>query len=270
MIVSELNIYPIKSAKGIPLPSAMLEERGLQYDRRWMLVDNNGLFLTQRKIPRMALMDVQVKSDELLVTAPGMSELTIPFEVKKSEPIAVTVWDDTVQAFTISFEIDEWFSRFLDFPCKLVYMRKESTRPVEQKYAIRNDQVSFADSFPLHLISEASLQDLNSRLEAPVPMNRFRPNLVIRGCKPYEEDTWRLIQIGSLKFHIVKACPRCTIPTVDQATAMQGKEPIQTLRQYRTANGQVLFGQNLIHEGNGILNVGDEVKIIEHAAHKDD
>lgn len=266
MILSAITIYPIKSAKGISVPSAHVEERGLQYDRRWMLVDGNGLFLTQRKIPRMALMEVQVKSDTLLVNAPGMSELKIPFDVKKSEPIEVTVWDDTVQAFTISDEIDKWFSRFLDFPCRLVYMRKESTRPVESTYAIRNDQVSFADGFPLHLISEASLQDLNSRLETPVPMNRFRPNLVIRGCKPYEEDTWRVIQIGSLQFHIVKACERCAIPTVDQTTAVQGKEPIQTLRQYRTINGQVLFGQNLIRESNGILSVGDAVEIVEYAA----
>ena len=266
MIVSEINIYPIKSAKGIPLSSAMVEEQGLQYDRRWMLVGNNGLFLTQRKIPRMALMDVRVKPDSLLVNAPGMNELIIPFEVKKSDSMMVTVWDDTVQAFTISGEIDEWFSRFLDYPCKLVQMRKESTRPVEQKYAIQNDQVSFADSFPLHLISEASLQDLNSRLETPVPMNRFRPNLVIRGCKSYEEDTWRVIKIGSVKFHVVKACARCTIPTVDQATAAQGKEPIQTLRQYRTVDGKVLFGQNLIHESNGMLHVGDEVAVIEYAS----
>ncbi|MBI3579506.1 MAG: MOSC domain-containing protein [Ignavibacteriales bacterium] len=266
MILSEIVIYPIKSAKGISLSSAMLEERGLQYDRRWMLVDRNGLFLTQRKFPRMALMDVQVKLDSLLVNAPGMSELTIPFEVERSKPVAVTVWDDTVQAFTISSEINEWLSRFLEFPCALVYMRKESTRFVESTYATRNDQVSFADSFSLHLLSEESLHDLNSRLETPVPMNRFRANLVIRGCKPYEEDTWRVIEIGSLKFHIVKACPRCTIPTVDQTNAMQGKEPIRTLRQYRTVNGQVLFGQNLIHKSNGILNAGDEVKVIEHTA----
>ncbi len=265
MNLSEIIIFPIKSARGISVPSALLEERGLQYDRRWMLVDGNGLFLTQRKFPRMALMDVQVKSDTLLVNAPGMGELTIPFDVKKSNAIAVTVWDDAVQAFTISDEIDKWFSQFLDVPCRLVYMRKESTRPVESKYAISNDHVSFADAFPLHLISEESLQDLNVRLDMPVPMNRFRPNLVIRGCKPYEEDTWRVIRIGALTFHTVKPCARCTIPTIDQATAVRGKEPIQTLRQYRTINGKVMFGQNLIHASNGTLRVGNAVEIVEYA-----
>lgn len=266
MNLSEITIYPIKSAQGISVPSAFLEERGLQYDRRWMLIDDNGFSLTQRKIPRMALIDVQVKSDKLLVIAPGMGELTVPFDVKRSDAIAVTVWDDTVQAFTISREIDDWFSRFLDYPCRLVYMREESSRRVEQKYAIGNNQVSFADAFPLHLISEESLRDLNARLKTPVSMNRFRPNLVIRGCKPYEEDMWRVIRIGALTFHIVKPCARCTIPTVDQTTAVREKEPIQTLRQYRTFNDKVLFGQNLIHARNGILRVGDPVEIIEYAA----
>jgi uncharacterized protein YcbX len=158
-------------------------------------------------------------------------------------------------------EVSQWFSEFLELSCQLVYMPDNSYRPVNSRYASHNQQVSFADGFPFLLISEASLQDLNERLDQPIPMNRFRPNLVVSGCEAFAEDSWRSIRIGSIPFHVVKPCERCLITTVDQAQGIRGKEPLQTLAQYRLSNGKILFGQNLIPAELGTLQVGDSVEI---------
>lgn len=262
MILSEINIYPIKSTRGIPISASKLEPRGLQHDRRWMVVDEHGMFLTQRKLPRMALISVEVASSSLLVSAPDMSPLSIPFSTREGKPLHVQVWNDGVNAQSVNEESDDWFSRFLGFTCKLAFMPEEAVRPVDPKYSVNNSHVSFADAFPLLLISQASLDDLNDRLEQPVPMNRFRPNLVIEGSGAYEEDRWKTIKIGDITFHAAKSCSRCTVPTVDQATGVRGQEPILTLASYRTNNGKVYFGQNLIHANLGTLKVGDAVEII--------
>jgi hypothetical protein len=262
ILLSELNIYPIKSARGVSLTSARVVDRGLQHDRRWMVVDDRNKFLTQRTLPRMALMEVKVRTDHLAVSAPGMEELTIPFEVQDPDLLQVQVWDDLVEAESVGGEAGRWLSRFLGSPCKLVHMPDHSLRSVKPKHSRGKVLVGFADAFPFLLISEASLSDLNARLERPVPMNRFRPNLVVRGCKPFEEDEWKGIQISSVTFKIAKSCSRCAVPMVDQNTGIRGKEPIRTLETFRLRDGKVLFGQNVIHGGTGVLAVGDLVHVV--------
>jgi len=262
LLLSELNVYPIKSAKGVSLTSARVVDRGLEHDRRWMVVDDRNKFLTQRTHARMALMEVQVRSDHLAVTAPGMEELTIPFELKTPELLQVQVWNDSVEAESVGREASRWLSRFLGCPSKLVHMPDHSARSVNPKYVEGAAPVSFVDAFPFLLVSEGSLSDLNARLERPVPMNRFRPNLVVRGCQPFEEDEWKEFEISSISFKIAKPCSRCAVPAVDQSTGMRETEPIRTLETFRLREGKVLFGQNVIHAGTGVLTVGDPVHLV--------
>lgn len=268
--LSGIYIYPIKSAAAIALQTAQIENRGFQYDRRWMLVDETGKFLSQRKFPRMALISVQLEKECLVVKVPNREALFIPVYPDSSDAggssqsnhrISVQVWRDVCEAIPLREEVSQWFSEFLGTPCQLVYMPETSVRPVNSRYATNNEQVSFADGFPFLLISEASLQDLNERLEEPIPMNRFRPNLVVSGCEAFAEDSWRKIRIGSIPFRVVKPCDRCSIPSVDQATGVQGKEPLVALAQYRLRNGKILFGQNLMQDQLGIVQLGDSVTI---------
>ncbi len=262
MHLKELHIYPIKSARGISLNTARLDARGLELDRRWMIVDDNGGFLTQRIHPRMALIRVEVRDRHLTVQTEGMQELTIPLRQESGMTRRVQIWEDTVDAIDAGDEAARWFTSMMDRPCRLVHMPEEARRVANPRYARQDTLVSFADAFPLLLISRASLDDLNTRLALPVTMDRFRPNLVLDGCRPYEEDTWKSIQIGRTLLHVAKPCARCTVPTVDQKTGTRGIEPLRTLESYRTRNGKVYFGQNLVHEGKGILSVGDPASVI--------
>jgi uncharacterized protein YcbX len=264
MNLSEINIYPVKSLKGIPLESAVVEERGFQFDRRWMLVDAGGWFFTQREVPRMATVKIDVGVDGMKASRNG-SSIDVPLEAGTGEIAEVTVWNDTVTAEYYPQEIHRWFTDALGVECRLVQMG-DSRRPIEREYAVTpGDVVSFADAYPFLLIGEGSLADLNSRLADPVPMNRFRPNLVVAGSGPFEEDTWKRIRIGSTEFHVVKPCARCVLTTVDQVRGEKtGKEPLATLSAYRNRDGKVLFGQNLIaDESGGTVRVGDQVEVLE-------
>ncbi|HEX9658456.1 MAG TPA: MOSC N-terminal beta barrel domain-containing protein [Bacteroidota bacterium] len=260
--VTQLNIYPIKSTAGISLDTAIIEERGFQYDRRWMLVDTDGRFMTQREHPLMALIRVGLMKNHLLVNASGMEPLVVPFDPAVRNTIPVVVWDDTVQASFVSRDTDEWFSGFLKFPCHLVQMTDTSERPVEQAFNPGKKQVSFADAFPFLLIGEESLADLNKRLPLHLPMNRFRPNIVVRGAGPFAEDSWMQIRIGDFLFHVAKPSARCKITTVDQDTAETGVEPLRTLATFRSYDNKVHFGQNMMAESGGEIKVGDRVEII--------
>ncbi len=262
IILTQLNVYPIKSARGIAMSSAGLSDRGLQYDRRWMLVDSSGMFMTQREFPRMALIAVSVGEGSLIVSAPGMPRLYVPLMVESDALLRVVVWKDTVNGMLVSETADEWFSTFLESACQLVYMPESAHRLVDQGYAHNQEVVSFADAFPLLLISEASLHDLNGRMAVRLPMNRFRPNLVVSGCDAYAEDRWQRIMVGDVGFQVVKPCARCAITTVDQETGTRGDEPLRTLASYRKREGKIYFGQNLLHEGIGTLHVGDEVSVL--------
>lgn len=254
--------YPVKSMRGNAFASLPVGERGFVGDRQWMVVDADGRFLTQRQQARMCLVEVG-SSDEgaLELVAPGMSPIRP--RVLPGERADVVVWSDTIEAECTDPETDRWLSAFLGVACRLVRFADDRTRPVDQAYAGPADQVGFADGFPFLLISEASLQDLNARLDRPVPMQRFRPNLVVSGCEPFEEDRWRRIRIGPLTFRVVKPCSRCIIPTIDIDSAERSAEPLRTLMSYRRRDNRVYFGQNLIHDGIGMLARGMPVEVID-------
>jgi len=265
MYLSEINIYPIKSLKGIALNEAKIEARGLGFDRRWMLVDEHNKFITQREFPKMATLSIEIHSDHLRVLN-GHDRVDVPFEAYGDAKARVTVWGSTVKADVYQPVVNHWFSERLGLKCKLVRMPETTNRLVNPVYAVRKyeDTVSFADGYPFLLIGQASLDDLNSRLSETVPMNRFRPNFVVEGAEPFAEDGWKKIRIGETVFHVVKPCERCIIPTIDQTKGIKGKEPLTTLNTYRNFKGKVLFGQNLIAEKAGtVLRVGDRLEIIE-------
>jgi uncharacterized protein len=266
MRLSEINIYPVKSLGGISLESSIIEERGLQFDRRWMLVDEKNQFLTQREFPKMATIEVKLNADSLSVS--NNSEiLEIPFEADSDKTASAKVWSSRVKSNVYSDKINDWFSEILSMKCRLVLMPEETERKVNPFYAVRKfkDTVSFADGYPFLIIGENSLDDLNSKLENRLPMNRFRPNLVVSGSESFAEDTWKKIKIGENLFHVVKPCARCVITTIDQTKGEKdGKEPLKTLAKYRTKSGKVLFGQNLIAEkSGGVVKVGDKLEVIE-------
>jgi uncharacterized protein YcbX len=262
--LSELFVYPIKSCRGIRLPEARLAECGIEHDREWMVVDRDGLFLTQREHPRMALIETLLTPDALRLSAPGLEALEIPLLGEEGPRHRVRVWSYEGTAVDQGDAAAEWLSSFLGMGCRLVRHDRAFQRPVDPAYAVGDDRVGFADAFPLLLISQASLDDLNARLPEPIAMERFRPNLVISGCAPYEEDRWRTLEIHGVTFHVAKPCARCTVPTVDPRTGERGVEPLRTLATYRRDSaGKVYFGQNLIHEPkHGVLRVGDPVQII--------
>ena len=262
MILTGLNIYPIKSLKGISLDEAKVERRGLQYDRRWMLVDMNNKFFTQREFPKMATLSVDVEPTGLRVTSDG-KDLLVPFAATPSATAEVEVWGDRCPGDFVSAEADRWFSEILDTECRLVYMSDESLRPVNATFAIANDVVSFADGYPFLIANEASLGELNSRLTERVGIDRFRPNFVVNAAEAFAEDNWKSVSIGTEDFHVAKPCGRCVMTTVNQQTGVKnGVEPLKTLASFRTQNNSVLFGQNLIalREG-GTIRVGDEVTV---------
>jgi uncharacterized protein len=262
LYLSGLYVYPIKSMGGIPLEAWDVDGRGLRYDRRWMLVDEDGRFISQRELPRMALISVRIDPARLVVDAPGMPSLKLPLGHTTGEIMPARIWDDVVEVSPVAEDADRWFGAFLGVRCTLVSLPDESVRPVDPDYGEAGDQVGLADGFPFLLISQASLADLNARLEHPLPINRFRPNLVVGGCEPFAEDGWSRVRIGSITFRVVKPCSRCVITTVNQTTAATSKEPLRTLARFRRVGTKVLFGQNLIHDRAGTLHTGDPVEIL--------
>jgi len=262
-ILSQLNIYPLKSAGGISLENAVPEARGLAHDRRWMVVDDSGQFMTQRTCPGMALINTILSPQTLNLNAPGMSELCLPLFPIAGESQEVEIWGDRCEAWTANPQAETWISEYLGKSCRIVFMPDHSNRPVDPEYTVGESQVSFSDGFPLLLISEASLNDLNCRLPVSVTMKHFRPNLVVKNTTAYEEDSWKLIRIGNCELQVVKPCSRCVLTTVDpEKGEFSGKEPLQTLATYRKENGKVLFGQNLIATIEGELKVEMPVEII--------
>lgn len=263
--LSAINVYPLKSAAGLSQTSWEVDSFGLRHDRRWMLVDESGVFLSQRVHPRLALIRPELRAGTLALRAPAAPGLELPLDRSIGSELTVTVWGGETRGRAVSAEADRWVTAFLGIDCRLVYMPEEVVRPVRPDYAFDGERTSFTDGFPFLLISEASLADLNRRLATPVPMNRFRPNLVVAGATPFAEDGWRRIRIGPLTFGVAKPCPRCVMTTVDQAMGMSpSTEPLRTLATFRrNAEGQVDFGQNLLHAGTGRLDVGMSVDVLE-------
>lgn len=268
LLLTDLIVYPLKSAAGSHVASAEVDACGFRRDRRWMVVTRDGRFVTQREVPRMCLLRPTIEGDTMRLDAPGMPSLDLPLAPtaeQMPEQRRVTIWDDEPLARVAPAEANRWISEFYGAPHQLVYLPEEDARQVDPQYAQPGDKVGFADGYPFLLANESSLDDLNTRLDEPLPMNRFRPNLVLRSDHPWEEDHWRLLQIGQIRFNLVKPCARCPITTVDQDNGRTAKEPLKTLATFRRVGNKVMFGQNLTHDGRGWLNVGDVVEVLEVA-----
>ena len=262
LTLSEIWIYPVKSLGGISLQEATAEARGLRYDRRWMITDENGRFLTQREIPEMALLGTAIDDAFLHIfwkNRPA-EKILVPLEFHTGElpEIHVKVWDDTCSAWVLPYHINNWLSSALKHKVQLVYMPDTTRRQTDLKYTTEGEHVSFADGYPFLVIGQASLDALNERLEVPLPMNRFRPNFVFTGGNPHEEDNWTDFSIGTTLFRGVKPCARCSITTTDQETAARAAEPLKMLATYRNEGKKILFGQNVIlRGGDGVVRVGN-------------
>jgi uncharacterized protein YcbX len=262
--LSEIWIYPLKSLAGIRLENATVEAKGLRYDRRWMLIDTNGVAMTQRVYPEMALFKPHFQDEKIAVTftKAQKSNATVEFSMaipQSDEWIRASVWDDEVQVREVDPEISEWFSHHLRSICRLVAFPEENPRHVDPDYSVNDEQVSLADAYPFLIIGQGSLDDLNAKLTEAVPMNRFRPNFVFSGGEPFIEDQWRNLSIGNIPFVAVKKSDRCVLTTVNQETAQKGSEPLRTLSTYRKVGNKVHFGQNLVALAEGKIRVGDTV-----------
>ena len=256
----------MKSLGGIRLKESEVHEKGLKYDRRWLIVDENGKFLTQRVNNKMALLDVSIQENGLVLSPrfEPANQMLVPFTPVSSQHIAVRVWNDIVRARLVCNKADAWLSDQLGKNVRIVEMTDLTNRKMDPEYAKEGSTVSFADDFPYLLISEASLEELNRRLASPVEMNRFRPNFVISGTAPFAEDTWKNIKIGEVNFNVAKPCERCVLTTIDPQNGIKGPEPLKTLATFRKVDKKVLFGQNLVALQTGILHEGDAVVCAEH------
>ncbi|MBS1506154.1 MAG: MOSC domain-containing protein [Bacteroidetes bacterium] len=265
LVLTEIWIYPIKSLGGIRLRSAQVFEKGLKNDRRWMLIDRDNNFLTQRVHHSMALFtwsetngqwSIHFKSDSIAFPFLTSGKQTTTHPLVKAK-----IWDDEVEVFEVSKEYSQWFSEKLNIDCRLVSFPEENLRPVDANYQINRENVSLADAYPFLIIGEESLADLNHRLNEPVPMNRFRPNFVFSGGDAYAEDHWKNFSIGKNKFAAVKRCARCVLTTVNQNTGEKGVEPLATLAGYRKENNKVFFGQNVLAINHTEIHEGDEITL---------
>ena len=264
--LSEIYIYPIKSLGGIRLDATNITTRGLENDRRFMLVDENGRFLSQREYTQLAIFKTEIEGEYLKITHKKDGQ-TIKVNLSPSSqsiPIQVTIWDDETTAIEVSQEASNWFTQALGISTRLVYMHEESQRKVESNYALTGEEItSFSDGYPILIIGQSSLDDLNNRLENPVNINRFRPNLVFTDGEPFEEDAWHEFTVGDVRFFGVKPCARCIMTTIDQETGeKKGKEPLLTLNKYRKAGNRILFGQNVLISQLGTVSIGDDVTVL--------
>jgi uncharacterized protein len=261
--LTQINIYPIKSLGGVSLDKSTIEERGLALDRRWMLVDKDNKFLTQRSNALLSLIKVNILDKAIKVFNEKHGSASFEFGQNNGKRSKVAIWDSVCDAVEVSQELSEYFSAYLNEEIRLVFMPEESRRLVDQDYAKQGEIVSFADAFPCLLIGEASLGDLNNRLATPILMNRFRPNLVVNTSVPFDEDLWSEFSIGTANFAGVKKCARCVVTTIDQATGIKGAEPLRTLASYRSVGNKVMFGQNVLFKGGGReVSIGEEVKVV--------
>jgi uncharacterized protein YcbX len=264
-VVRALFVYPVKSCRGIALDRAEVRLRGLRHDRRWMIVDGAGKFVTQREEPRLATVDVTIDEERaaLVLSASGHGAVQLSLAPREGERATVHVWSSEVAALHAGDEAARWASALLGAPASIVFMPDAVERPVEPEYARSGDHVSFADAFPMLVATTASLDDLNARLEQPVPMNRFRPNVVVDGSAPWAEDRWRRLRVGTVPVRLPKGCDRCVITTTDQVTGDRGVEPLRTLATFRKIENKVYFGVNAVPDARGTIAVGDAVTVLE-------
>jgi uncharacterized protein YcbX len=259
--ITGLFIYPIKGCAGHRVDAAAMTERGFENDRLYMVVDPDGMFITQRQIPSLCLVSPSLINGGLRLQSPSQPQIDVPLR-QGGDLKAVTIWRDTCIAVDQGQAAADWLSSFLGTECRLMRMSDEHPRQVHQDYGQPEDIVSFADGFPFLITNEASLDDLNSKLKEPVPMDRFRPSIVVRGASAFEEDNWVSLHSESTNVDIVKPCARCVVTTTDQKTAARGVEPLKTLATYRKVDGnQILFGQNAIPRRVGTMRVGEMAHI---------
>ena len=260
--VSGIFVYPVKSCAGIEMDHSTVGPTGFRFDRRWMVVGRDGNFLSQRTHPKMALVKVQIVHDQMLLSAPNFNGISVPIEREPAPTTRATVWKDECAVLDEGREIAAWFSEVLGVGARLVRLADDDARPLGTPTAQPGDRVSFADAYPFLLLSEASLEGLNRRMSLPISMDRFRPNIVVSGCGAHAEDRWRHVRIGEVDFRVAKPCSRCVVTTTNQQTGELGREPLRTLATYRLEDGEVLFGQNLIHGGRGVVAKGDDVVVL--------
>jgi len=263
-IIQHTFIYPVKSLAGIACDSLVLTDRGARGDRRWMLVDNGGRFISQREWPKLCLMRMLMADDGFEIVAPNGESLLVPFAIESGTTREVSIWSDIASAIESPLQINQFFSRALDMSCSLVYMPEDSHRYVDSTYAGDGQLTSFSDAFPLLLIGSSSLLELNRRLkmagQLEIGWDRFRPNIVVATDEPHVEDSWAEFRMGEAEAIGVKLCSRCVMTTVDQTSGMTGKEPLKTLAQYRSMKNKIMFGQNVIAQ-QGTIRVGDTVSV---------
>jgi len=263
--LSGLYIYPIKSIAGISLKESFAGERGLEYDRRWMLIDENKQFITQRKYHEMALINLKLEGDHMILSHPSkeIGEVKIPTKINEGSRIQSDIWNDNVEVIWPKLVADSWFSEVLNIKCRLVYLPDDSKRQIDPNYIPTPMNTSLSDGYPYLLTNIKSLDDIREKTGIGLEMKRFRPNLVVTTESAFDEDNWKQLKIGDLVFEMVKPCARCVMTTIDPDTGMTGKEPLKTLATYRKQNGKVLFGQNVIVKSEGVIRVGDEIVVIE-------
>lgn len=272
MKLASIHVYPVKGARGVALRESDVLRGGLRFDRRFMILDEGaedgrgrtGRFVTQREEPRLALLETAIEGDALVLSSAQGGRASLPLapspqEVAEAPRRRVRVFDDETEAVALDTPANDVVSRHLGRTCTLVYMPDDVVRPVEAPYGEPGDRVGFADAYPVLVASLASLADLNAHLPSPVPMDRFRPNLVVDGGLPWAEDEHGRVRIGTLELRMPKRCARCNVTLVDQATAQVGKEPLRTLAKLRADGNKVYFAQNAIPDGEGVVHVGDDV-----------
>lgn len=262
MTLSGIYRYPIKSARGHALKSATMERFGLAGDRRWMLVDSTGKFVSQRSLPTLALLDVEPLEQGLRLSFQGHA-IDVAAPDPRGERVIARVWDDTVAALVCERTVNDWLSQQFDEALRLVYYPDDARRGVEPGFAPTPEFVGFADGFPLLVISQAALDALNERLPQAVPMDRFRPNLVVSGTAPHAEDQWRKIRIGSAELSLAKPCSRCAIPSINQASAERDPYINRELASYRRRDGEIYFGMNAIAKAGAVFKLGDPVDVLD-------
>jgi uncharacterized protein YcbX len=266
-----INRFPVKSCRGQSLPRAAVEPWGLAGDRRWLVVDDDGAQVTAREHPRMLLVSPAVRPDGgLELSSPDAPDLSVDVPTP-SMLVPVRVWKSELVAALAAPDANAWFSKIVGKSARLVHLDDPTRRRPNPDFAQPTDYVSFADGYPLHLATLASLDAVNGWIadgpradDGPLPMIRFRPNVVVAGAEPWVEDGWRRIRIGAAQFRVVKGCDRCTIPMTDHESATRGKEPVASLARHRRWDGAVWFGMDLVPDNAGaIIAVGDEVEILE-------
>ena len=271
MKITELNIYPVKSLGGISLQSSQLTPKGLRYDRNWMLIDETGKFMTQRTFPQMAMIDTKIKDGELIFSHQKTNQTaSIPIMKNYGVTLNTKVWSNYCEVQKVE-GIGEWFSKIFGFRCHLVFFPTKNIRKKETENGIIQNLTSLSDKSPVLITNEASLAELNSRLDNAIPMNRFRGNIKVNGTKAFEEDEWQSVKIGDATFKTVEICGRCKLINVNHLTGEPTQEPLPTLSSYRKMDREIKFGMRMtceVAEGSDVvIRLGDEVKVVNIVEH---